>query len=230
MSYADFNDIALSRLFRLASPALPVGGYSYSQGLEWAVEEGLVQDEASSSKWITNVLCHSIGRFEAPIWWRLYHSWKTDDMDTVACWNELFLTGRETAEFRAETLQMGYSLKQLLLELNEFGDNIVRLLQLNEPTYPAVFSFAASAWGILPRAALMAYLWAWVENQVISVMKTVPLGQVAGQQILSELLMTLPTVLERAISLHDSELSNFAPALAIASSRHETQYSRLFRS
>jgi urease accessory protein len=224
-------DLALARLLRLASPILPVGAFSYSQGLEPAAERGLVRDEATAQRWIGDVLAHSVATFEAPIWSRLYRAWEAGDAKAAADWNQVFLAGRESAEFRAETLQMGYSLRTLLIDSAEFDDMRLTLLrEVEDAAFPTAFSFACAAWQIAERQGLLGYLWAWLENQVSAAMKTVPLGQLSGQRILATLSAALPGLVAAALRMEDDELSNCAPGLAIASSRHETQYSRLFRS
>jgi len=205
--------MSLARLLQLASPALPVGAYSYSQGLEAAIEAGIVRDAASAEQWIADVLEFSVAPMEAPILWKLMHG------EPV---NELFLASRETAELRAETLQMGHSLCRLLaqLELKDLPDG--------EVAFPTAFAIAVRHWNIEPRAALVAYLWSWLENQVMAAVKALPLGQTAGQRILLALGNDLERIADRASSV--DELRNFAPGLAMLSARHETQYSRLFRS
>jgi urease accessory protein len=200
--------ISLVRLLQLASPTLPVGAYSYSQGLEAAVEAGIVTDAASAERWIGDVLEFSVARSDVPLLWRMLHG---EDCDAV------FIASRETAELRAETLQMGHSLARLLASLG---------IDAPEGAMPfaAVYAVAARAWNIDPRAALVGYLWGWLENQVMAAVKAVPLGQTDGQKILVALGSRLA-----AIDPH-TEFSNFAPGLAVLSARHETQYSRLFRS
>ncbi len=221
----------LVRLLQLVSPTLPVGAYSYSQGLESAVEAGIVRDAAGAQQWIGDLLEHSIARMEAPMLMRLIESWSAGDDAGAARWNALFLAGRESAELRAETLQMGYSLRKLLTELEGTDEKArARLAGLEEISFPAAFAFALAYWQIPARQALVAYLWAWLENQVMAAIKLVPLGQTDGQRILLALGERLAATAERAVSLTDDELGSFAPQLAILSSRHETQYSRLFRS
>jgi len=187
-----------------------VGAYSYSGGLEAAIEAGLVTDAASAQRWIGDVLEHSVLKMEAPL---LLKMMEQPDVQ----WNEMFLASRETAELRAETVQMGYSLNRLLPDLG------IEACALEEPSFPAAYAHAVRAWGIAPRQALVAYLWAWLENQVMAAVKAVPLGQTDGQKMLLALGARLHEVSE-------DEPGNFAPGLAILSSRHETQYSRLFRS
>jgi urease accessory protein len=210
---------SLARLLQLASPALPVGAYSYSGGLEAAVEAGIVHDAASAERWIGDVLDHAMARMEAPVLWRMMR-----ESDRIEEWNEFFLASRETAELRAESAQMGYSLARLLEDLG------VGKIDIDEPSFPAAFAFAVAAWKIDPAAALQAYLWAWLENQAMAGVKSVPLGQTEAQRMLLRLGDRLAGIARDVATLEDDELANFTPGLAILSSRHETQYSRLFRS
>ena len=222
---------SLVRLLQLASPALPVGAYSYSQGLEAAVEAQVVTDSKSAGRWIGDALTLSLAKFEAPAWCRLYSAWQARDFDEVRRLNGLFGATRETAELRAETLQMGYSLRRLCVELGEFDAGVIAELQrMEEIVFPAAFTFVATRWEIPERDALVAYLWSWLENQVMAALKAVPLGQTDGQRLLLRLGAALSSIAEEAMAAEDAMLANFAPGLAIASSRHETQYSRLFRS
>ena len=219
-------DVKLARLLQLASPALPVGAYSYSQGLEAAVEAEIVRDAGSAGRWIGEVLEYSVVRMEAPILLRLIAAWRANDLAAVRTWNGLFLASRESAELRAETVQMGYSLARLLVELGEAHG----LSEVEEISFPAAFAHAVAKWGIEAHPALVAYLWAWLENQVMAALKAVPLGQTDGQRILLALGERLAGFAEQAAATGDEELGSFAPRLAILCSRHETQYSRLFRS
>jgi len=224
-------DLALTRLLQLASPALPVGAYSYSQGLEAAVETGVVHDAASAGAWIGDVLTYAVARLEAPVWWRLHAAWLAGDVERVTHWNDLFRSTRECTELRAETLQMGYSLQRLLLEIGAFDRrSLAQLRSISDITFPAAFAFAVVKWEIPARSALIAYLWAWLENQVMAALKSVPLGQTDGQRLLFSLSALLPGVADGACALGDDDLCNYTPGFAILCSRHETQYSRLFRS
>ena len=224
-------DLALTRLLQLASPALPVGAYSYSQGLEAAVETGVVHDAASAGAWIGDVLTYAVARLEAPVWWRLHAAWLAGDVERVTHWNDLFRSTRECTELRAETLQMGYSLQRLLLEIGAFDRrSLAQLRSISDITFPAAFAFAVVKWEIPARSALIAYLWAWLENQVMAALKSVPLGQTDGQRLLLSLAALLPGIADRACALGDDDLCNYAPGFAILCSQHETQYSRLFRS
>lgn len=210
--------MSLTRLLQLASPALPVGAYTYSQGLEWAVEAGTVTNEATALTWIADQLEWNLGRFEAPL---LAGMMAGDDL---AALDARYLASRETAELRAETLQMGHSLRRLI------DDLALPLAVPPGPTFACVWSALAAHWQIAPREALTAWLWSWAENQTMAALKAVPLGQAAGQRILLEVGARIPAAVERALTLSDDDYSNFAPGFAIACARHETQYSRLFRS
>lgn len=223
--------IRLARLLQLASPALPVGAYTYSQGLEWAVECGTVHNEASAAQWIGDLLEWNLGRFETPLLLRLLAAWRDADAAALGELNDVYLASRETSELRAETLQMGHSLAKLLPEFDDIPQATLQCLgEFPSPTFPLVWSCAAAAWHIATPDALTAWLWSWAENQVMAALKAVPLGQSTGQRLLLDLGGRLPGVVERALQLVDDDFSNFAPAFAIASCRHETQYSRLFRS
>jgi urease accessory protein len=219
----------LARLLQLASPALPVGAYTYSQGLEWAVEAGTVKDEATALAWIGDQLEWNLGRFEAPLLVRMMVAWQQGSADLTL--DATYLASRETAELRAESLQMGYSLRRLLGELNELpADFMAAIAVPPAPTFAYIWSGVATVWEIPPAEALTAWLWSWAENQVMTSLKAVPLGQAAGQRILLEIGRRIPVVVARALSLDEDQFSNFAPGFAIACARHETQYSRLFRS
>jgi urease accessory protein len=209
----------LARLLQLASPALPVGAYTYSEGIEWAVEAGTVKDEATALVWIGDQLEWNLGRYEAP----MLASMMAADEATLAELDAQYLASRETAELRAETLQMSHSLRKLIDDLREGG--VPPGL-----TFPAVWSSLAAKWDIAPADALTAWLWSWTENQTMAALKAVPLGQAAGQRILLEIGGRIPAIVERALALDEESYSNFAPGFAIACARHETQYSRLFRS
>jgi len=221
---------ALVRLMHLASPMLPIGAYSYSQGLEWAVDEGTVRDAATAERWIGDLLDHVLPHGEGAVTWRLMRSAQESDWPAWAHWNAWFRASRETAELSAETEQTGSSLLRLLDSLELIDVEVRDALPPTPITLPAAFSLAARGLGLGADAALTAYLWAWLENQVLCAMKSVPLGQVAGQKLLLRLGERIPHIVLEAKCTPDDDMTSFAPGLAIASSRHETQYTRLFRS
>ena len=206
--------MSLPRLLQLASPTLTVGAYSYSQGLEAAIEAGYVKDAVSAQEWIGDVLEFSMARMEAQVL-------RAQIAAPSQALNDFFLATRETAELRAETLQMGQALAKLLHDMNV-------PVSVEEPAYPTAFALAVRHWKIEPHAALVAYLWSWLENQVMAAIKAVPLGQTAGQKMLLSLGDRLGALAD--LKLDETAWTNFTPGLAYLSSRHETQYSRLFRS
>ena len=228
---AAFPLLPLVRLLQIASPTLPIGAYSYSQGLEWAVESGEVRDAATAQTWIGDVLECVVAPGEAAVTWRLLVAAQHADWPALATWNAWFRASRETSELRAETEQTGGSLAKLLRDLDLSDPPASGIAATLAPvTLPAAYALAARAFSIPADAALAAYVWTWLENQVLAAIKLVPLGQVAGQRLLTALGAGIPVVAATAAALHDDDLSTFAPGLALASARHETQYTRLFRS
>ncbi len=218
-------------LLRLASPQLPIGGYSYSQGLEMAVENGRVNDAASARRWISDQLLLNLARFEAPL--VLAHCRAAADQDwtrlTQLC--EEHRASRETRELYQESRQMGYSLQQLLSGLPEL-DAAARAFveRCAEPHLALGWALAARAWQISPDDALAAWLWSWLENQLAVLMKTLPLGQQAAQRLTSELLPLLQQAQHDASRLGPDSFGSAAFGLSLACMAHERQYSRLFRS
>jgi urease accessory protein len=222
---------ALVKLLRIASPTLPVGAFSYSQGLEWAVEYGGVSDEDCAGQWIGSLLSGSIARFELPMLAAFYRAWSGNDVGLATDLNEEYLASRETAELRCESIQMGGALLAVLQSDGQHEPaSIEPLGAIDDVVFPNVFGFAAVAWNLQLEDVLTTYAWSWLENQVTAAMKLVPLGQRAGQRLLACLSPACIEAMRTAVSLPNEEWSNFAPLFAIASSRHETQYTRLFRS
>jgi len=220
---------ALLHLLQFASPALPIGGYSYSQGLEAALEQGVVTDAASARTWIVDCLHGAQATWDAPIAYRLMRAFAARDGQAVRDWRARFLASRDTAEFRAETVQMGYSLTRLVAELGVAAPDQLALLG-DETPLPVAYACAVDALAIPHPDALLALLFAWAENQVLVCVKSVPLGQVAGQRLLLSLRADIEAAASRAMSIGDDDLSNWSPGLSLLSMRHETQHGRLYRS
>ncbi len=221
------NSAALLRLMQLASPALPVGAYAYSQGLEHAVAERWVSDEQSAAAWIIGLLANALANLDAPVLVRLHAAWQANDVEAVRYWNRYLQASRESAELLAEDRHLGGALARLLGDL-DVGEAIE--WKRSAPSFATMFALAAARWAIACSDTVSGFLWSWSENQVAAAIKLVPLGQTAGQRILSRAVTAIPPVVEHAISLADDDIGFLAPALAIGSARHETQYSRLFRS
>ena len=220
------NASALLHLLQFASPALPIGGYSYSQGLEAAMDAGIVNDADTGRAWIARYLDEVVASWDGPLFWRLLKAFEARDDASIALWSERFLASRDSAEFRAETIQMGYSLSRLLVELGVANAESLA----SEVGLPTAFACAVDALGIGHRDALLAMLFAWVENQVLVCVKSVPLGQVAGQRMLLSLRDDIERAAERVQTMGDDDMSNWSPGLSILSMRHEAQHGRLYRS
>ena len=221
---------SLLQLIWLASPALPVGGFSYSEVLEAAVERAGVATESIASDWLSDQLQLSLARSDLPLVAQAVAAWRADDLLRIRQLNDWVLQTRETNELRAQTEQMGRSLVQWLR--NHDGTSVSRVTACGQlpPTYPVAFALAASQTSAGVRDCLLAYAFGWAENMVQAALKSVPLGQSAGQRILARLSREIPVAVESAMALGDDERQSFSPMLAILSSQHETQYSRLFRS
>ncbi|WP_342648998.1 urease accessory protein UreF [Pseudomonas sp. REB1044] len=221
-------DLALLRLLQLASPGLPVGGFTYSQGLEWAVEAGWVRDTAGFCTWQREQLHDTLGGLDWPLLARLYQACQDDDADAFGHWTRFLLANRETAELRLEERQRGSAFARLLdgwqlAQAPAWRDSL-ELSQLGG------MAWLGAHWAIPLRDLALGHGFAWLEGAVMAGVKLVPFGQQAAQTLLRDLSAELPTVLDQALMRGDDQLGGGLPLLAIASSRHETQYTRLFRS
>jgi len=224
------QDSALMQLMWLASPALPIGGFSYSEVLEAAVESGRVGNEAQAQVWLVEQLHMSLARSELAVLAQGIAAWRTQDLARVARLNAWVLQSRESSELRAQTEQMGRSLLEWLRNHTTASAGDIAALAAMDPSYPLAFALAAGSTGAPVRDCLLAYAFGWAENMAQAAIKAVPLGQSAGQRILSALTAEIPAAVAHAQSLDDDTRQAFSPMLAILSSQHEVQYSRLFRS
>jgi urease accessory protein len=223
--------IALLQLMWLASPALPVGGFSYSEALEAAVDSGRVGSEAEAARWLLDQLRLALARSELPAVAQGIAAWRCADEPRLRALNDWVLATRESRELRAQTEQMGRSLVEWLKNRGSPDERVAMLAALPPaPSWPLAFALAAAQTGAPPREALLAFAFGWSENMVQAALKAVPLGQSAGQRILAALVQAIPPTVERALAMGDEQRQAFAPMLAILSAQHETQYSRLFRS
>ena len=216
---------ALLHLLQLASPSLPVGAYSYSQGLETAIERGRVTCPDSAARYLERQLDDVLGPWDGAVFWRLLAACGDADSAAFWQWNARYLASRESAELRAETVQMGYSLTRLLMELG-----LVPAGAMRDTCLPAALAQAVHALQVPHEEALLAMLFSWAENQVLVCVKSIPLGQVAGQRLLLGLRPAIERAAAQARSLPDDELSSWAPGLSRLSMYHEVQSGRLYRS
>jgi urease accessory protein len=224
------RDSSLMQLMWLASPALPIGGFSYSECLETAVDTARAATESEASTWLVDQLHLSLSRSDLPAVAQAIVAWRAEDMPRVAQLNAWVLQTRESSELRAQTEQMGKSLLEWLKNHTTATPAQIALLAGQTPTYPIAYALAASATQAPVRECLLAYAFGWAENMVQAAIKSVPLGQSAGQRILSALAAEIPAAIDHALTVDDDSRQAFSPMLAILSSQHEVQYSRLFRS
>ena len=222
------------QLMWLASPALPIGGFSYSECLEAAVNSERVATEADAKAWLVDQLHLTLARSDLPALAQGIAAWRFTDVSLTQVRVEALTTWvlqtRESSEMRAQTEQMGRSLLEWLRNHNTASAAQIELLAALQPTYPLAFALAASSTQAGMRDCLLTYAFGWAENMVQAAIKSVPLGQSAGQRILSVLTAEIPAVVDFALALPDLERQAFSPMLAILSAQHEVQYSRLFRS
>lgn len=225
---SQLNSLPMLRLCQLVSPALPIGAYNFSQGLEYAVQMDWVRDEASTLDWVLGVAENAVGTLDLPLLLRMHDAWTKHDEINARYWSTYLLASRESEELRAEERHLGRSLAKVLVSLQI--DQAAEWTRDSDASYACLFALAASEWQIQRASAATAYLWAWCENQVLAAVKLLPLGQTAGQRILNDLLLKIPGIVENALLQTDGDIGVATPLQGMASAWHETQYTRLFRS
>ncbi|MEQ9001308.1 MAG: urease accessory protein UreF [Coleofasciculus sp. B1-GNL1-01] len=219
----------LLRLLQLASPGLPVGAYSYSEGLEILVEKGIINNPQQLKAWIDQELSYGAIRLEAAIMVRAYQSLQADDLEALSYWNAWASAAKETSELRSQSWQMGNSLIRLLVELEPELQSVAG--RVGTPcNYAIAFGTVAAYWQINLMDALLGYLHSWASNLINTGVKLIPLGQTAGQQLLLELAPQLSLASQEVLTLDDEQLHSCSWGLALSSMAHEIQYTRLFRS
>jgi len=223
-------DASLMQLMWLASPALPIGGFAYSECFEAAVDSGRASTEAQAAVWLQDQLHLSLARSDLPVLAQAVAAWRDKDGAEIERLNAWVLQTRESAELRAQAEQMGRSLLEWLRNHTTASADDIALLAALDPSYPVAFALAAASTQAPVRACLLAYAFGWAENMVQAAIKSVPLGQSAGQRILSALAAHIPAAVDHALALAPGAQQAFSPMLAILSAQHEVQYSRLFRS
>lgn len=230
-SPAKSSDLALLGLLQLISPALPIGAFAWSQGLESAFELGWVNNEQELGEWLQGVLDDGLTRCELPVLARLQSCWANSDSDGLAQWNDWLHANRETAELSDEDTRLGQALMRLLSSLQlQPQTELGHALLPHEPGYVTVFAWVAHQRQIPVRQSLLGFAWAWLENQLAVACKALPLGHTAAQRLNEQLRPQLVTAVDSALALTDEELGPILAGLALGSAQHETQYSRLFRS
>lgn len=226
---AEMAPFGLLSLLRFVSPGLPIGAYAYSRGLEQAVSSGAVADEETAADWIIGLLVHVSARLDGPVLLRLYAALSREDDADFERWNARLLASRESAELRLEDTQLGAALARLLVG-QAMAPRAHALMERGDVCYASTFALAALSCQVPLEAALLGFLWVQAEGQISAAVRLIPLGQTAGQRLLSRVIAALPDCAEQARRLTDSEVGALSPGLALASALHETQYTRLFRS
>lgn len=222
------TDISLIRLMQLSSSVLPVGGFTYSQGIEWAVECQWINSEQALHDWLADLIDTNLQYLEIPLLVRMVEACQAQDELSLSRWVDILLAHRETSELRLEESNRGRAMVRLLQDLEmDFAEQWSPALAKSQT---AGFALALSQWNISIPIGAQGFAWSWLENVVISGVKLIPLGQMAGQRILRDLAEPLALAVEKGLSLSDDNIGSSSPALAYASARHETQYTRLFRS
>ncbi|MEQ8756024.1 MAG: urease accessory protein UreF [Coleofasciculus sp. G1-WW12-02] len=217
-------------LLQLASPTLPVGAYSYSEGLEILVERGVIDKPKQLKAWIDQELSYGAIRLEAAMMVRSYQSIQADDLEALSYWNAWTSAAKETSELRSQSWQMGNSLIRLLVELEPELKSVARIVG-TPCNYAIAFGIAAAYWQINLMAALLGYFHSWASNLINAGVKLIPLGQTVGQQLLLELTPVLSVASQDILALeNDEQLNSCTWGFALSSMAHETQYTRLFRS
>lgn len=219
--------LALTRLMQLISPSLPIGGYTYSQGIEWAVEAGWIGTDEDLRQWLGGIMRTNMLYLEVPILKRMMEAWAKQEFDRLDYWNEYLVASRETRELRLEETNRARAFYELLKSLEASASHFQPVLRRSQL---ACYSFACDRWGIAFDQAASGFLWSWLENLVLSAIKIIPLGQTAGQQVTFDLGAMIPSIVTGAEAVTDDDIGASSMAVAIASARHESQYTRLFRS
>ncbi|NJK48584.1 urease accessory protein UreF [Candidatus Gracilibacteria bacterium] len=223
------DNSALLHLLQLASPALPVGAYSYSEGLESLVDRKVINNKETLEDWIKHELSYGSIRIEIAIMLRSYHSVCQNDLETLDKWNAWLSAARDTEELRQQSWQMGRSLLKLFVELQPQYSTFASAIE-SPCNYAVAFGIASACWQIEDRIAAIGYLQSWTANIISAGVRLIPLGQTAGQQILINLHDIIVRVTQEILLLKDEELGSCSWGLALASMTHQTQYTRLFRS
>ena len=220
--------LANLRLWQLISPALPVGAYAYSGGLEYALHAGWLKHADDVEHWIGGLVQHTLAYLDVPVLQRCHAAWSTSELEALQYWSAMLIAARESSELRAEDLHLGRALATLLSDLDIPEARPYR--HSDTAPFVCLLALAGVKWQVPVVELATGLLWSWSENQVAAAIKLMPLGQTAGQKILLRVAQVIPAAVATGLALDDDEIGVLAPGLGIASALHETQYSRLFRS
>lgn len=222
------SQASLLSLLHISSPALPVGAFAYSQGLEYALDAGWCHNRADVQAWIEDNLKYGLGQLDLPVFLRMHQAWSDQDLKAVNRWNQTLLAFRESKELYLEDVQVGSAYAQW--HLGQDAEREKYLKAVEKPTVVTMSALASVLGRIDKQTALLGFVWSWVENQIAAASKAMPMGQTDGQTILKSLIPNIVEVCNYAESISDEEIGTGLMGVAMASSLHEQQYSRLFRS
>jgi urease accessory protein len=235
---------SLLNLLHISSPALPIGAFAYSQGLEYTLEAGWCKNADDVEQWIKSVMVHGLGGVDLPILKRLHHAWsayfiehekvgeqvnkENSHIESLKVWNATLLAFRETKELYLEDIQVGDAFKQW--HKSQSADHLAKLELIDKPTVACMYALNGVIKGLTVEECLIGFVWSWLENQITSASKAMPMGQTDGQNIIRHLIPEIEVVVENAIQLEDDDIGSGLVGLSMSSALHENQYSRLFRS
>ncbi|MDA8478487.1 urease accessory protein UreF [Citrobacter sp. Awk 4] len=216
------------RLMQLASSSLPVGSFTWSQGLEWAVESGWVKNVDEFARWQTQQMERNFFTVDLPLFARISRACEQDDIVAARRWTAYLLACRETRELRAEERNRGAAFTRLVVDWIADCPSPWRVLMADSQL--CGMAWLGVQWRIpLPDLAL-SLGYSWIESAVMAGVKLVPFGQQAAQRLILALCEHFAQGMIQALQCPDENLGSATPLAAIASARHETQYCRLFRS
>ncbi len=235
---------SLLNLLHISSPALPIGAFAYSQGLEYTLEAGWCKNADDVELWIKSVMIHGLGGVDLPILKRLHHAWSAYEFEedkgaeslnyqslnaqSLKAWNATLLAFRETKELYLEDIQVGAAFKQW--HLSQSQEHTAKLEVIDTPSVASMYALNGVIKGLTVEECLIGFVWAWLENQITSASKAMPMGQTDGQNIIRHLIPEIEAVVDKAMQLKDDEIGSGLVGLSMSSALHEHQYSRLFRS
>ena len=222
------NIDSLARLLQLASPSLPVGGYAYSQGLEWAIDADWVCTVEQCHKWIEEAVKYNLCLTELPILSRMFDACEANDLEAMAKWSEWVLASRESKERFQEDQWLASAYRKVMVAIDVPLGSLENLPE--QHSYLCYIAIAASHFSIEKEALLGAYLWQFIENQALGAMKMIPLGQTDGLKMAHQLSANIGAWVQRGLSVREEDIGASLPGWIMASMLHETQYSRLYRS
>lgn len=225
---ANMQASSLLNLLHISSPALPIGAFAYSQGLEYTLEAGWCKNADDVEMWIKSVMTQGLGGVDLPILKRLHQAWAKNDVQALQYWNAMLLAFRETKELYLEDIQVGDAFKQW--HKTQSAEHLEKLEFIDNPTVASMYGLNGVIKGLTIEECLIGFVWAWLENQITAASKAMPMGQTDGQNIIRHVIPEIEAVIESAMTLSDDDIGSGLVGLSMSSALHEHQYSRLFRS